>query len=211
MTEDLCVKFSSIPSNCNRSPLIVAVVVIKSLPSSSGRVVDSTLRSTFRLLKPLLLSATYEGTELLRSKTGKQTLNDCDGEYVESGDDREDKVEDGEVNVEGGEVKVEDGEVSVGKEEGVVAPNPPENHSGNVGVPLSLCEVPFLEAAEKTLTFLRPFSEKIHQEYSESNGGGWGWSPRQAQCISMYEHKHQADSITTFPCPPGFFLCWTIL
>lgn len=121
---------------------------------------------------------------------------------MESGDDKEDKVEDGEVNVEGGEVKVEDGEVSVGKEEGVVAPNPPENHSGNVGVPLSLCEVPFLEAAEKTLTFLRPFSEKIHQEYSESNGGGWGWSPRQAQCISMYEHKHQADSINTFPCPP---------
>ena len=83
-----------------------------------------------------------------------------------------------EEEEEGRETKVE------GEEEGMEE-GKEESRETKVEGAVDSGVVPLEEAVMWTLDFVRPFSEEVHREYVESNGGGWGWTLAQRNCIAM--------------------------
>ena len=132
----------------------------------NGGIVDSTLHSTFNLLKPLLLSTQSRGRRSKRRKRREKPSEDDEEEVKQAKDTDEDDKNDPE----------EAGAVSKPSSSS-------ECDEDSASSPYQIASLK--EAVTHTLEFVSPLSEGIHKGYIESGGGAWSWTLRQRECIAM--------------------------
>ena len=166
------------------------------MTAQRGSVVDSTLGSTFGILKPLVLSAGREGKGIRGGRKGSAGEGEPRVEggagktEVEGGRCEERNKEDADIKMKEREASRE-AEIDCGDEDrgadGGLSVSDSDSEEGEI-----LYEVPVQEALRLTLDFVEPFCRDVHLAYVKSNGGGWslnvegwGWTTRQRECIAM--------------------------